>query len=214
MERKELPSKVLAAYKAVVELFTEGADLNTLTVSEIAVRAGIGKGTVYDYFANKEEMLAGALYHEMDIVCRELYGRLQKKKNFYEKMEQILLDMETHKQEMECAFKVLHLLMDNSQVSKQLRELLREKKDSELPLYQLLQILIEDEIGQENSISREDMLYLVMNTMSKLFCFAMYLNYDGILGDYGTKNVRERICRAACQEIESVGRAGGNESMG
>ena len=33
MERKQLPPKVLAAFKAVVELFTEGADLNTLTVS-------------------------------------------------------------------------------------------------------------------------------------------------------------------------------------
>ncbi len=207
MERKQLPPKVLAAFKAVVELFTEGADLNTLTVSEITTRAGIGKGTVYDYFANKEEMLAGALYHEMDVVCWELYESLQARKNLYERIEQILLDMEIHRQEMECAFKVLHLLMDNSQVSKQLRELFREKKDGELPLYQMLQKLIQEELGERSRISKEDMLYLVMNTMSKLLCYAMYLNYDGVLSVYGTKNIRERICRAICQEVESVERA-------
>lgn len=207
MERKQLPPKALAAFKAVVELFTEGADLNTLTVSEITTRAGIGKGTVYDYFANKEEMLAGALYHEMDVVCLELYESLQARKNLYERIEQILIDMEIHRQEMECAFKVLHLLMDNSQVSKQLRELFREKKDGELPLYQMLQKLIQEELGERSRISKEDMLYLVMNTMSKLLCYAMYLNYDGVLSVYGTKNIRERICRAICQEVESVERA-------
>ena len=206
MERKQLPPKVLAAFKAVVELFTEGADLNTLTVSEITTRAGIGKGTVYDYFANKEEML----YHGMDVVCWELYERLEKKKNLYEKMEQILLDMETNKQEMECAFKVLHLLMDNSQVSKQLRELFREKKDNELPLYQMLQKLIQEELGEGSGISQEDTLYLVMNTMSKLVCYAMYLNYDGVMSVYGTKKIRERICRAICQEVENVERVEGS----
>lgn len=210
MERKQLPPKVLAAFKAVVELFTEGADLNTLTVSEITTRAGIGKGTVYDYFANKEEMLAGALYHGMDVVCWELYERLEKKKNLYEKMEQILFDMETNKQEMECAFKVLHLLMDNSQVSKQLRELFREKKDNELPLYQMLQKLIQEELGEGSGISQEDTLYLVMNTMSKLVCYAMYLNYDGVMSVYGTKKIRERICRAICQEVENVERVEGS----
>ena len=152
-------------------------------------------------------MLAGALYHEMDVVCWELYESLQARKNLYERIEQILLDMEIHRQEMECAFKVLHLLMDNSQVSKQLRELFREKKDGELPLYQMLQKLIQEELGERSRISKEDMLYLVMNTMSKLLCYAMYLNYDGVLSVYGTKNIRERICRAICQEVESVERA-------
>ena len=128
----------------------------------------------------------------------------------YEKMEQILLDMETNKQEMECAFKVLHLLMDNSQVSKQLRELFREKKDNELPLYQMLQKLIQEELGEGSGISQEDTLYLVMNTMSKLVCYAMYLNYDGVMSVYGTKKIRERICRAICQEVENVERVEGS----
>lgn len=202
MEKQELSPKVLAAYKAVTELFMEGADLGSLTVSEITARAGIGKGTVYDYFANKEEMLAGALYHEMDVVCSELYKQLQKKRNLYEKMEQILVDMEEHMQEVGCAFKVLHLLMDNSQVSKQLRELFRKRKDNEIPLLMLLRELIREELGEEVSLSGEDITYLVMNTVSRLICYAMYLNQDESVRSFDTKTMRERLCRDICRDVE------------
>lgn len=202
MEKQELSPKVLAAYKAVAELFMEGADLSSLTVSEITARAGIGKGTVYDYFANKEEMLAGALYHEMDVVCSDLHKQLQKKRNLYEKMEQILVDMEEHMQEVGCAFKVLHLLMDNSQVSKQLRELFRKRKDNEIPLFALLRELIREELGEDISLPGEDIFYLVMNTVSRLICYAMYLNQDESVRFFDSKTMRERLCRDICRDVE------------
>lgn len=206
METKELSPKVLAAYKAVIELFAEGADLNTLTVSEITARAGIGKGTVYDYFSNKEEILAGALYYEMNVACGELYERLKDKENLYEKIEQILLDMENYKQKMECEFKVIHLLMDNSQVSKRLREILQKRNNQEIPLYQLLQRLIEEEFGESSRVSEEDMLYLILNTISKLLCYAMFLNNHAMLKKFGTKTMRERLCEDVCREVESCKR--------
>ena len=65
MEGTKQPPKVKAVYQAVIALFAEGADLNSLTVAEIAEKAGIGKGTVYEYFKNKEEMIAGALFQQM-----------------------------------------------------------------------------------------------------------------------------------------------------
>lgn len=43
MESREFAPKVLATYRAVIDLFREGADLNNLTVSEITAKAGIGK---------------------------------------------------------------------------------------------------------------------------------------------------------------------------
>ena len=42
----ELKPKVKALYDAVLELLNENADVNTLTVSDITKRAGIGKGTI------------------------------------------------------------------------------------------------------------------------------------------------------------------------
>ena len=55
---EETRPKVLALYEAVLKLLDEGADINTLKVSDMTERAGIGKGTAYDYFKSKEEIIA------------------------------------------------------------------------------------------------------------------------------------------------------------
>ena len=49
----ELKPKVRALYEAVLELLNENADISTMKVSDITSRAGIGKGTAYDYFKSK-----------------------------------------------------------------------------------------------------------------------------------------------------------------
>ncbi len=41
---------------ACKDLFVQNS-INTVTISQIAVSAGIGKGTVYEYFKNKEEIV-------------------------------------------------------------------------------------------------------------------------------------------------------------
>ena len=46
------PQKVLALYQAVIEFINEGCDINTLKVADITGRAGIGKGTAYEYFSS------------------------------------------------------------------------------------------------------------------------------------------------------------------
>lgn len=57
--------KKTAIFEAVISLAMEGKSLEALTVSETAARAGIGKGTVYEYFSSKEEMTAAAVWYYM-----------------------------------------------------------------------------------------------------------------------------------------------------
>ena len=74
----ECPPKVKAIYQAVFELFEEGADLNSLTVSEITKKAGIGKGTAYEYFSDKEEMIARAILYSVEVFCQKICEGLDK----------------------------------------------------------------------------------------------------------------------------------------
>ena len=60
---ENLPEKEVKIYQAVETLIKEGRDLTTLRVSEISSRAGIGKGTVYEYFQSKEELLFRAIQY-------------------------------------------------------------------------------------------------------------------------------------------------------
>ena len=59
-----MPEKKAAVFRAVLHLLRQGRPLGDLKVSEIAEAAGIGKGTVYEYFPSREELLRdlGALY--------------------------------------------------------------------------------------------------------------------------------------------------------
>ncbi len=57
--------KKTAVLEAVISLVMEGKSLEALTVSETAARAGIGKGTVYEYFPSKEAMTAAAVCYYM-----------------------------------------------------------------------------------------------------------------------------------------------------
>ena len=78
MNREEYLPKEKAVYKAVIELFEEGADINNLTVAEITGRAGIGKGTAYEYFSGKEEMIAKAFFYNGEMFCNQLYEGVSK----------------------------------------------------------------------------------------------------------------------------------------
>jgi len=62
-EMDNLPEKEVKIYIAVGEMIKEGKDVMSLTISEISNRAGIGKGTTYEYFDSKEELIFKALHY-------------------------------------------------------------------------------------------------------------------------------------------------------
>lgn len=83
---KETPTvKEKAIYQAVVDLFMEGADLSELTVSEITAKAGIGKGTAYGYFSDKEDMIARSICYNVDQYCHWIYQGSQNRKHCMKK---------------------------------------------------------------------------------------------------------------------------------
>lgn len=59
-----IPEKKEVIFKAVLSLLRQGKEIADLHISEIAQEAGIGKGTVYEYFSSREELLLEMLlYH-------------------------------------------------------------------------------------------------------------------------------------------------------
>ena len=62
------PEKVLLMYQAVSELLRNQNDIAKIKVADITSRAGIGKGTAYEYFSSKEELIANALMHDLSLI--------------------------------------------------------------------------------------------------------------------------------------------------
>ena len=173
MGEGELAPKVTATYQAVIELLMEGVDVSSLTVSEITGRAGIGKGTVYDYFSSKEEMIAGALFYEIENSCGALYELLKKEETLYDKMNLILIKMEERVATIGCFVRVLHLMLDHSAVGCELRKKIQNKRPDQLLLTDLVKMVVLEEAGDMGKLSRPDIIYLVMTILSRMICFAM-----------------------------------------
>lgn len=84
------PPKVLFMYQAVMEMVGEGFDINTMKVSDITTRAGIGKGTAYEYFSSKEEIITSALAFDVLEKRNCLLEIIDGEGNFQTKMGRLL----------------------------------------------------------------------------------------------------------------------------
>ena len=80
------PKKARLMFEAVIGYVHEKIDPGSLTVQDITARAGVGKGTAYEYFSSKEELIALALFFDYGLRILELQELLEQKKNFEEKM--------------------------------------------------------------------------------------------------------------------------------
>ncbi|MCX4350560.1 MAG: TetR/AcrR family transcriptional regulator [Lachnospiraceae bacterium] len=208
MERSELAPKVTATYQAVIDLLMEGVDVGSLTVSEITGRAGIGKGTAYDYFSSKEEMIAGALFYEIETSCRALYELLRQEETLYDKMNLILIKMDERVATIGCFVKVLHLMLDHSAVGCELRKKIQNKRPDQILLTDLIRKVVIEETKDIGKLSQPDLIYLVMTILSRMICYAMYqldCQYSNGLNTAGIKEstMREMACRDVCRSVEA-----------
>lgn len=124
----ELPAKVTALYQAVIALIEEGADIAELKVSDITEKAGIGKGTAYDYFDTKEEIIAYALLFFMENSMVRLEEQIREKAHFEEKVELVLDIMSAEVGKGACMLRFINLLYEPSQSGQMLRSALQEAK--------------------------------------------------------------------------------------
>lgn len=63
-QEKEYSAKEISIFEGVFALLNQGRQLHELKVADIAAAANMGKGTAYEYFSSKEDILRQALgYH-------------------------------------------------------------------------------------------------------------------------------------------------------
>ena len=78
-------SKKEKIYDAVMQLIKEGKNLKTLKVSEIADRAGIGKGSIYLYFASKDDVIVEAVSYFLNTWLKPFREyRIEQSKDFHQ----------------------------------------------------------------------------------------------------------------------------------
>lgn len=203
MKNKEFSPKEKAIYRAVIDLFREGADLNSLTVAEITGKAGIGKGTAYEYFSDKEEMIAKAVFYYTEEFCHNLYEQMKGEPTLPGKINLVLKKLEDEVVETNCIFRLIHAMVDNSVLGKRMKAIDKNEAFHSLPAEEMIARVIMDET-QGAKITVEMREYLTMSFFSRLVSYGMYLQRNTDAPKEKKKMMRELVCQGICKEIAEI----------
>ena len=202
MRDNKKTDKIIKIYHAVEDIIAEGADLATMRVSDIAAKAGIGKGTTYDYFTSKEELVVKAMIYLVDSMTKRIVGNMEKKDNFRDKFMLLLEEMEEKVKQRACILKYFHMLGDMN-LCEPMHDLLLDN-DEEAKNANPMRIIryLLDEGKKEGVIGdKYSQSYMETVMFSKIIAFVVYI--DNVFGnkDHDNEVIKNDIYDGLCREL-------------
>lgn len=201
MKQEKISPKVEALFRAVGDLIEEGVDINVIKVSDITQRAGIGKGTAYEYFSNKEEIIASAMVYQVNAICAQIETEIMKLEHFSSIISYIMDCMEREIQKRDCVIKYIHIMTDNGIISKILKQMIGKRDETICMPEDLLQKIIM--LGIENGEIRNTLPldYMCMTVAAKLMVYAIYLADEQKEGRSGIEEMHKMVQSSLLKEF-------------
>lgn len=199
---EELRPKVRALYRAVLELLDEGADINNIKVSEITRKAGIGKGTAYDYFKSREEIIVGALFYDLEREMGTEQETLRQFDSFAAKMEYAFDWIERRFREQKSFMRVLRLTTQKTEISGSLLEEFKKRKDFPCRPIRILGDLCRE--GKERGEIREEIPVdaACLTALSSLAAFVMFLEAGEHIRDVDPKWMKAFLQKGLLNQLK------------
>ena len=206
LERPEdVPPKVLKMYRAVLELIEEGADTAGFRVSTVTDRAGIGKGTAYEYFDTKEEIVACAVVNYLQQLFGSLRQTLSTLGSFEEQIKYLLDEMDKKDGRKFCFLRLVHILTDNSEFSRMVQQKIESEEFEPYMPITVFGDLIQRAVDRGELRGDLSVEYMVYCVFSHLLTYIMAFTteehfklnaqnmrpfvWQGILGELCKKNI-------------------------
>lgn len=169
------PQKVKAMYEAVFQLLNADCDINTIKVADITSHAGIGKGTAYEYFSSKEEIIAAAMLYLVQEGVNALHELSASKKTFREKIYAAMDFIDAHMMEKQGFFLLIKMVIGSYEVPKNMQsEYLRmQKKCCSRDKDEIIDRVIEDGV-RENLIKETNPFLQRTAIETQLSVYCMY----------------------------------------
>ncbi len=196
----ELPEKVKLLYGAVLLLFEEGAEISDITVSDITRRAGIGKGTAYDYFDSKEDLIACSIIYQMQQIIEKVTVRMEGVESFRERVDNMLDWVEGGFQERACFNRFMHLLTDQSCLGQRIRQKIEVKSMEECLPMVFFYRLAQDGISRGEIRKDLPLDYVACALYSRMVSYMTFL-YMNSLRVKEAASIRPHILRGILDEF-------------
>lgn len=198
--KENLSPKVKALYEAVLELIAENVDVRDVKVSDITSRAGIGKGTAYEYFSNKEELIGSALLYHIDLICSHVMSDIGRMEDFSEIIHYLLLCMDREISKRDCLIQFIQMVTDNGPISQLLRD--KIKSDSQICMPQeLIDQVLQTGIRQGKINSRLPFPYMRLAVMSKILMYAFYIAMNEGRETCDRQQMHQLLCEGLLREL-------------
>ena len=176
---QKYPPKVKAMYEAVLELFASGRELGTLKVSEITALAGIGKGTAYEYFSTKEEMIVGAIQYEAERHISTIFELIENGQSFQEIIFQGLEMLEDTCKKYDGFVLLEKIMRDRTITGSSLLDELENRKKNCCSAKLLTDRLFQ--LAEEKGLIRERNAFQVWSAiLSQFAIYAFYLTHPSV----------------------------------
>lgn len=189
---KEYPPKVKAMYEAVLELFASGREFGTLKVSEITAKAGIGKGTAYEYFSTKEEMIVGAIRYEAAKHLTIIAELIEKGQTFQEIIFRGMDMLEATNKRYDGFALLERILRDQSITGKGLLAELEKQKSGCASAKNLTMRLLG--LAADKGLVQEKNAYKVWSAiLSQFAVYAFYLTHTELMAEVGREQARQSV---------------------
>ena len=179
---QDVPPKVLLLYEAVEQLIEENVDIKDIRVSTITDRAGIGKGTAYEYFDTKDEILACAIIYYMRKAVEELNDALSLQNSFAEQVAFLLEEVENGSAKQQCLLRFIHVMTDTSVFGRLVQKRMQTKDARQyLPIGIFVKMV---ERARACGEVRKDLPtdYMIYTIFSKMLSYIMCVTEDSIAG--------------------------------
>ncbi|MFA7412278.1 MAG: helix-turn-helix domain-containing protein, partial [Tissierellaceae bacterium] len=115
MDNIEYSEKEIAIFDGLVLLMREGANPYSIKVSDIARSANIGKGTIYDYFDSKEEVISKAIIYSMSKEIKGAFERIRSRDQFKDRFYEVLYIIEEN---LKNKLSLLNILLSSGGIEK------------------------------------------------------------------------------------------------
>lgn len=120
-------------FHGVLTLAQQGVQMHAVKVQAIATAAGLGKGTLYEYFSSKEEILAETMLWCMDREMNALDEQLMREDSFEKQLENAQEFIVTLLQKRGSSYRVIAAALTAPQGAEELppqtRQALQQRKD-------------------------------------------------------------------------------------
>lgn len=201
MRGEEKKDKRIAIFHAVSELLSQGEDINTLKVEAITRKAEIGKGTAYEYFSTKEELIVKALLYFSKCTTNRLLAQMDRLETFEEKLYFFFDEMVENDKERSCAVKCINAVLQNQKLKEKMLQLVCGKNDAEENPMRIVHYLLKE--GKKQNIVSDTLpdSYLEIMFVSKAVSFLVYLEQKEKIEDCSQEEMKKFLYEGIIKEL-------------